>query len=110
MSWSNLAQSLPEQPGPAREKALLSAVRENLFVHAWAPLVVESQGRVVELEVSEDALMVGEEGDAVLIPRRYRPGDDVVGGGGPRRLGWSPCTSPPTTSRSPTRAAPSSTA
>ncbi|NUP06849.1 MAG: hypothetical protein HOW73_12425 [Polyangiaceae bacterium] len=67
MKWSVLSSSIPEQPGPAREAALLSAIRAGYVVHRWVPLVISEGGRTLEVEVSEDALMVGEEGDRVRV-------------------------------------------
>lgn len=67
MDWSEIAHFFPEKPGAERERVILDLVRQGCFVHRWAPLPLTVNGRLVELAVSEDALMLGDVTNAVRV-------------------------------------------
>ena len=50
-----------------RESRLLELVSAKHFVHNWASLAVQHSGHTIELEVSEDALAIGDATDNVRI-------------------------------------------
>ncbi len=65
--WSVVVTSLPEAPTAAREALLLAEVTAGNIVHDWATITVASAAHSIELDVSQDALRVGSQGDAVRI-------------------------------------------
>ena len=67
MGWSSLEPTVPAQAGAEREARLLALVEAGQYVHRWFALQLSIQGRTIELEVSEDALAVGDEADSVRI-------------------------------------------
>ncbi len=64
MKGSEWLLSLPRAPGAARIEAVLDAVRDGHARVDWVTL----QSGPVEIEVSADALRVGDESDSVRIP------------------------------------------
>jgi len=67
MKGSEFIRTLPEEPGPPREQAILDAVDRGNHQHRWWTLQWSQAGHDVELDVSEDALAIGEPGDAVRV-------------------------------------------
>jgi hypothetical protein len=55
--------TLPEQPGPDRDAAILEAVRSGIAGCAWTPILSEQRGRRATLYVSDDAVRVVHDGD-----------------------------------------------
>jgi len=67
MKGSEFIKSLPEKDIPAREAAILAAVRNNDFVVDWTPIVTTSGDSNALFVVSADVLKIGEPADAVRV-------------------------------------------
>jgi N-acetylmuramoyl-L-alanine amidase/Putative peptidoglycan binding domain len=67
MKGSKFIATLPEAPGPARERAILDAVRAGAVRVDWATVTSAWGGHVAEITVSADALAVGDSEDWVRV-------------------------------------------
>ncbi|MCC6558180.1 MAG: hypothetical protein IT372_34980 [Polyangiaceae bacterium] len=71
--------SLPERPGPAREEAILGAVREGRYVPvSWVEVRSEAAGHEAALFVSADALRVGDAEGSIRINASARTMQRIV--------------------------------
>lgn len=67
MKGSEFIAALPEAPGPARERAILDAVREGAARVEWAVVTSKWGDHTAELTVSADALAIGDDDDWVRV-------------------------------------------
>lgn len=67
MRGSEFIASLPDAPGPAREAAILGAVRAGEVLLDWSPIEVQDEQHALRIEVSSDVLRVGDACDSVRV-------------------------------------------
>lgn len=67
MKGSEFVASLPEVPGLARERAIFDAVTAGNARFEWATIVSKAGGHTAEIDVSKDALAIGDEADWVRV-------------------------------------------
>lgn len=68
MKASEWLRTLPPSHGPAREAAILAAVREGWHITPqWCPVTTTMHGHTATLYCSADALQIGEPGDSVRV-------------------------------------------
>jgi hypothetical protein len=67
MKWSELAQSFPAEAGPARERAIVEAVRAGYYITPqWAVRELARGPLVMTFLVATEPLRLGEPGDSVI--------------------------------------------
>jgi hypothetical protein len=79
-SWcQGFIDGLPQRPGAAREEAILAAVREGRVAPvSWVEIVSEHRGRRALINVSADALRVGDEEMSVRVNTTPRTMQRIV--------------------------------
>lgn len=69
MDATNWLTSLPENPGPARDNAILDAVSNGIAYCYWVPITSEIPGHRATFQVSDDAVHVDlENGERFRVP------------------------------------------
>ena len=68
LKGSQIAASLPQKPGPAREEAILNLIKEGHALVVWSPIVVDYGDYRATFYVTAEPLMLGDQWDDAFYP------------------------------------------